>query len=57
MAHLYGHEHSTTFRIPKNNNGVMFLAPALAPAGLHINPAFGKRFHYDNSTLKLLSYE
>lgn len=60
---FYGHLHSDTFRLTKDN-GVMLLSPALDPQFPYWsyvetanNPGAGRRYHYDPESLELLSYE
>lgn len=56
VAHFYGHMHTDTIRMTKDN-GPMFIHPALATRDPKINPGMGRRYTYDDKTLTLVSYQ
>lgn len=54
MGHFYGHAHTDSFKLSKNS-GAMFLTPSLCE--MSRNPAMGRRFHFDDATKVILSYD
>ena len=48
IAHLYGHLHTDTFRLTKNN-GPMFLSPSLNT--FDRNPGLARRFTYNRTNV------
>lgn len=54
IGHVYGHQHTDAFRFSKDN-GVIFVTPSLSSED-H-NPAMARRFFFDDSSFRLISYE